>query len=50
MKFNEAKRSVHIPTIFKGTTVQNYVKELNSEERLRKELQRMAAIKIQEYN
>lgn len=46
-KYNEAKNSVHIPTIFKGTTVQNYVKEYNLEERAKREQQRIAAVKIQ---
>ena len=32
-----------------GTTVQNYVKEFNLEERARKEKQRLAAIKIKKY-
>lgn len=47
-KFQEAKKSVHIPSIFKGTTIQNYVKEFNLEERARRERQRLAAIKIQQ--
>ena len=46
-KYNEAKNAVHIPTIFKGTTIQNYVKEYNLEERLKREEQRKAAVKIQ---
>lgn len=48
MKFNEAKQSVHIPTIFKGsTTGRNYVKEFNLDDIARREDQRKAAIKIQ---
>ena len=46
-KYNEAKKSVHIPTIFKGSTVQNYVKDYSLEERRRREEQRTAAVKIQ---
>lgn len=46
-KYNEAKKSVHIPTIFKGTTIQNYVKDFNLEERRRREEQKIAAVKIQ---
>ena len=46
-KLDEAKKSVHIPTLFKGTTIRNYVKELNAEERYRKEQRQMAAIRIQ---
>ena len=47
-KYNEAKHAVHIPTIFKGTTIQNYVKEYNLEERQKREEQRKAAVKIQQ--
>ncbi len=46
-KFNEVKKSVHIGTLFKGTTIQNYVKEFNLEERQKREQRRLAAIKIQ---
>ncbi|RNA14250.1 Structure-specific endonuclease subunit SLX4 [Brachionus plicatilis] len=50
MKFNDAKQSVHIPTIFKGTTYgRNYVKEFDLEEIAKREDQRMAAIKIQRH-
>lgn len=47
-KLNEAKKSVHVPSIFRGTTIKNYVKEFNLEERARRERQRLAAIKIQQ--
>jgi hypothetical protein len=47
-RYNEAKKSVHIGTLFKGTTVQNFVKEYNLDERQKKEQRRLAAIKIQQ--
>jgi hypothetical protein len=46
-RYNEAKKSVYIGTLFKGTTIPNYVKEYNLEERQKKEQRRLAAIKIQ---
>jgi hypothetical protein len=46
-KYTEAKKLVHIPTIFKGTTVRNYVKEFGLGERVKREEAQLAAIKIQ---
>ena len=45
--YNEAKNSVNIPNIFKGSIVRNYAKELSAEERFLKEERVKAAILIQ---
>ncbi|CAF0712380.1 unnamed protein product [Brachionus calyciflorus] len=48
MRYSEIKQSVHIPSLFKGTTIgRNYVKEFNPAEIEKRENERRAAIKIQ---
>jgi cell division protein YceG involved in septum cleavage len=46
-RLNESRDKVSISTIFRGTTIQNYVKELSLADRQKREAQRIAALKIQ---